>query len=100
MGMGVFIVFSVISAAVRVGHRRSSGSGHYTDYQNLIGICVLRAISGLGASIALPAAFGIVGTTLRREPWRTRTFAAVALGGPVGALPGMLFGALIAQAGR
>lgn len=84
VGMGVFIVFSIISAVVR----------------NLIGICILRAISGLGASIALPAAFGIVGTTLRREPWRTRTFAAVALGGPVGALPGMLFGALIAQAGQ
>ncbi|EIW69744.1 hypothetical protein TREMEDRAFT_61507 [Tremella mesenterica DSM 1558] len=83
MGLGLFAIFSVISGVVR----------------DRVAICVFRALSGLGASIALPAAFGIVGTTLSTEPWRTRAYAAVALGYPIGAGPGQIIGAAIAERG-
>ena len=60
---------------------------------------MVRSLAGLGTAIALPASFGIVGTTFKDELGRTMAFAAMALGYPVGAGPGQIVGALLADNG-
>ncbi|GMK59847.1 hypothetical protein CspeluHIS016_0900640 [Cutaneotrichosporon spelunceum] len=67
---------------------------------NLLTICILRAISGLGLAIATPAGFGILGVTFREEPERTIAFSCFGLGNPVGASVGMLVGGAVAGASR
>lgn len=81
LGMAAFLILNVISGVVR----------------NYIGICVLRAFAGLAVSIALPAAFGIIGVTFDSEPGRTIAFAALALGYPVGSGPGMIIAGVISS---
>lgn len=63
------------------------------------GLCVLRAICGLGLAIASPAAFGIVGVCFRTEPGRTIAFAASGLGAPLGAACGTPIAGAIAATG-
>ncbi|OWZ66867.1 hypothetical protein AYX14_05865 [Cryptococcus neoformans] len=81
LGMAAFLILNVISGVVR----------------NYIGICVLRAFAGLAISVALPAAFGIIGVTFDSEPGRTIAFAALALGYPVGSGPGMIIAGVISS---
>ncbi|KIR25572.1 efflux protein [Cryptococcus deuterogattii LA55] len=81
LGMAAFLILNVISGVVR----------------NYIGICVLRAFAGLAVSVALPAAFGIIGVTFDSEPGRTIAFAALALGYPVGSGPGMIIAGVISS---
>ncbi|WVQ68062.1 uncharacterized protein L199_006268 [Kwoniella botswanensis] len=83
LGMGLYTVFSIISGFVRQS----------------TALCVIRALTGLSLSIALPAAFGIVGVTFHSEPSRTIAFASLALGYPVGAGPGQVIAGLIAGTG-
>jgi len=83
-GLSTFCVFSIISAVIK----------------NRIGLCVLRAICGLGLAVASPAGFGIVGVTFQQEPARTVAFAAFGLGAPLGAACGTLIGGVIASIGR
>ncbi|BEJ10858.1 hypothetical protein CspHIS471_0102800 [Cutaneotrichosporon sp. HIS471] len=67
---------------------------------NLVSICMVRAISGLGLAIATPAGFGILGVTFREEPERTIAFSCFGLGNPVGASVGMLVGGAVSGASR
>ena len=60
-------------------------------------LCVLRALSGLGLAIAMPAAFGIVGSTFSSEPAKTIAFSAMSVGNPMGSIVGQLTGARIAE---
>jgi MFS family permease len=68
--------------------------------QNHIAICVVRAISGLGMALSMPAAFGIVGISFPTEPARTIAFAVMGLGYPVGAALGQVMGGLVAGSGK
>ncbi|WVQ78178.1 hypothetical protein IAT38_000261 [Cryptococcus sp. DSM 104549] len=79
-GMAAFLVFNIISGVVR----------------NYIALCVMRAFAGLAVSVALPAAFGIIGVTFDSEPGRTIAFSALALGYPVGGGPGQVIAGLVA----
>ncbi|WWD15702.1 hypothetical protein CI109_100124 [Kwoniella shandongensis] len=78
-GMGFFLIFNIISGVIH----------------NYIGICVIRAFTGLAISVALPAAFGIIGVTFDEEPGRTIAFSALALGYPVGGGPGQVIAGLV-----
>jgi len=77
-------------------HRDGKGA----DDQNRIGLCVLRAICGLGLAVASPAGFGIVGVTFKYEPQKTIAFSAFGLGAPLGAACGTLIGGAIAATGE
>ena len=58
-------------------------------------MCFTRALSGLGLATAFPAGFGIVGSTIEREPARTIAFSLFGLGTPAGAfLGGLLAGGI------
>lgn len=63
-------------------------------------MCLTRAFSGLGLSIASPAGFGIIGVNIRHEPARTIVFASFGLGNPVGAAFGTLLGGAMAGTGK
>ncbi|OCF39009.1 hypothetical protein I317_07185 [Kwoniella heveanensis CBS 569] len=63
---------------------------------NRFALTMFRAISGLGFSISAPAAFGITGTTFRTEPARTRAFAALGVGTPLGGVVGVMLGGVMA----
>ncbi|KAK8870017.1 hypothetical protein IAR55_000587 [Kwoniella newhampshirensis] len=78
-GMASFLIFNIVSGVV----------------DSYIGVCVLRAFTGLSISVALPAAFGIIGVTFDEEPGRTIAFAALALGYPVGGGPGQIIAGLV-----
>ncbi|KLT43451.1 major facilitator superfamily MFS-1 [Cutaneotrichosporon oleaginosum] len=67
---------------------------------NLMALCIVRAISGLGLAVATPAGFGILGVTFREEPERTIAFSCFGLGNPVGASVGMLVGGAVSGASR
>ncbi|EIW66522.1 hypothetical protein TREMEDRAFT_70106 [Tremella mesenterica DSM 1558] len=83
-GLAVAAVFSILSAVIR----------------NLIAICVLRALVGLGLAISSPAGFGIIGVTFRKEPARSVAFAAFGLGAPVGSTTGTILGGAVADLGK
>lgn len=51
-------IFAIITGILKVGKRPDQA-----DRQNLIGLSVTRAMSGLGLSISAPAGFGILGVT-------------------------------------
>lgn len=68
--------------------------------QNRIGICVLRAMCGLGLAVADPAGFGIVAMAFRKEPGRTIAFAAFGLGAALGVGAGTMIGAVMVATGR
>jgi MFS family permease len=68
--------------------------------RSLIGLCVVRALCGLGLAVSTPSAFGIVGINFRDEPERTILFSVLGLGNPVGASVGMLVGGGVAGAAR
>ncbi len=48
--------------------------------QSLVGLCIVRALAGLGLAVASPAAFGITATSFPTNPHRTIAFSALALG--------------------
>jgi hypothetical protein len=50
--------------------------------------------------MAGPAGYGILGAAVRDPPQRTIVFAAIGLGGPIGASIGTTLGGAIAGAGR
>jgi hypothetical protein len=50
-GLAVSIVFSILSGVIR----------------SFPALCVMRALCGIGLSVAIPAAFGVVGTSFRHE---------------------------------
>ncbi|ORY22692.1 major facilitator superfamily-domain-containing protein [Naematelia encephala] len=83
-GLSLFFIFNILSAVIRVR----------------VPLCVMRALSGLGLAIAIPAGYGIVGSNIRQDPWRTTTFAAFGVGGPVGASVGTILGGAVAGSGR
>lgn len=120
-GLSTFCVFSIISAVIKVSLQRltfppshvnvPNGLGYsylalhpwirrWADYQNRVGLCVLRAICGLGLAVASPAGFGIVGVTFKYEPQKTIAFSAFGLGAPLGAACGTLIGGAIAATGE
>ena len=68
--------------------------------QNRVALCVVRAFAGLGGSLTLPAAFGIVGVTFTADAERTVAFAILGMGYPIGAALGQIIGGLIAGAAR
>lgn len=84
LGLSCAFVFCIISGFMRT----------------LVGICVVRAIAGLGLAIATPAGFGILGVTFREEPERTIAFSCFGLGNPVGASIGMLVGGGVSGSSR
>ena len=67
--------------------------------QDLVTLCVIRALAGLGLAVASPAAFGITAVSFPREPERTIAFSALALGNPLGAMVGTLLGGVTAGLG-
>jgi MFS family permease len=68
--------------------------------RSLVGLCVVRALCGLGLAVSTPSAFGIIGVTFREEPERTILFTILGLGNPVGASVGMLVGGGVAGAAK
>ncbi|ORX41202.1 major facilitator superfamily domain-containing protein [Kockovaella imperatae] len=64
----------------------------------LIPLCILRALAGLGLAIAMPAGFGIIGSTFDQEPGRTIAFAIMGTGWPLGSGVSQVLGAFIATA--
>ncbi|TXT07461.1 hypothetical protein VHUM_03181 [Vanrija humicola] len=79
-GLVASIAFSFISGGMR----------------HQLGLCIIRALTGLGLAVATPAGFGIIGVTFREEPGRTIAFAVFGLGNPIGASVGVLVGGAIA----
>lgn len=55
-----------------------------------ISFVVLRAISGLGAAANVPAAIGILGTTIPPGRVKSYSFAMYSAGAPLGAVCGIL----------
>ncbi|KAA8898254.1 major facilitator superfamily domain-containing protein [Sphaerosporella brunnea] len=58
---------------------------------------VLRALSGLGAAANVPAAIGILGTSIPPGKVKNYSFAIYAAGAPLGAISGTLIGGLLTQ---
>ncbi len=67
--------------------------------QSLVGLCIVRALAGLGLAVASPAAFGITATSFPTNPHRTIAFSALALGNPLGTMVGTLLGGATAGLG-
>jgi len=84
IGLSTMCIFSLISGFLRVR----------------IALCIVRAFAGLGAAIAMPAAFGIVATTFPDDPERTIAFAVMGVGFPLGGGGGQVIGGLVASTGR
>lgn len=78
IGLSMYAVFAIITGAVKVRCLYASTLALKlgADPQNRLSMCVTRALSGLGLSIASPAGFGIIGVNIRHEPARTIVFAA------------------------
>lgn len=58
---------------------------------------ILRALSGLGAAANVPAAMGILGTSIPPGKVKSYAFAIYAAGAPLGAIMGTLVGGVLTQ---
>ncbi|WP_434445378.1 MFS transporter [Lentzea sp. E54] len=62
---------------------------------NLPVLLVGRALQGLAAAFAIPAALATGASTFREEPWRSRVFSVIAFAAWIAGLAGAMLGGLI-----